>query len=86
MMCTAMPIAGERFRVHVAARAGAEEDDVAQAGAAAGDVDRQGGVVDDRDRRAGERRGQPIGRDVGVAEGERQRRQRRGPRLFGERA
>ena len=63
---------GERFRVHVAACAGAEEDDIAQAGAGAGDLDREGGVVDDRDPRAGERRGQVGGQDAGGAERERQ--------------
>ena len=40
---------GEFFRIHVAARAGAEEHDVLQPGAFLGDVGRQRGVVDDGD-------------------------------------
>ena len=76
----------ERLRIHVAARAGAEEDDVAQAVAARCDLGRQRGVVDDRDRCAGERRGQRIGHDVGVAEGELELRQHARPDRLGERA
>ncbi len=40
---------GELFRIHVAARAGAEEHDVLQAGALLRDLGRQRGVVDDGD-------------------------------------
>ena len=48
---------GELFRVHVAARAGAEKHDVLQPGALLRDVGRQRGVVDDRDLGAVEQRG-----------------------------
>ena len=44
MMWTAMPIAGERLRIHVAARAGAEEDDVG-AGRRSGARSRSGSAV-----------------------------------------
>ena len=40
---------GEFFRVHVAARAGAEKHHVLQPGAFARDLGRQRGVIDDRD-------------------------------------
>ena len=73
------PERGQFLGVHVAARASAEEDDVAQSAAAARHLDRQRGVVDDRDRRAGERARQIVGDDVGIAEGELERGQRRAP-------
>jgi hypothetical protein len=60
--------APERFRVHVAARAGAEEDHVAQPGTLARDLERQGGVVDDRDLGAAQRLRQFLGADVGASE------------------
>mgnify|MGYP003694014421 CR=1 FL=1 len=44
-----MPSLGELFRVHVAARAGAEKHDVLEPGALLRDLGRQRGVIDDRD-------------------------------------
>ena len=58
---------GQFLRVHVAARAGAQEHHVLEACALAGDVGRQRGVIDDRDLGAVEHFWQLIRLDVRVA-------------------
>ena len=57
----------ELFRVHVAARAGAEEHYVLQPLALLGDLGRQRGVIDDRNFGAVEQFRVLIGRDIRVA-------------------
>ena len=61
-----MPSLGEFFRIHVAARAGAEKHHVLQSGAFLRDVGRQRGVIDDRDLGAIEYLGILIRGDVGI--------------------
>ena len=58
---------GELFRIHVAARAGAEKHHVLQPGAFLRDLGRQRGVIDDGDLGAVEHFGILLRRDVGVA-------------------
>ena len=59
---------GELFRIHVAARAGAEEDDVLQAFAHFSAIaDWHRGVVDDHDLGIAEQAGQIVGLDRGIA-------------------
>jgi hypothetical protein len=48
---------GELFRIHIAARAGAEKHHMLQIGASARDLRRQRGMIDDRDPDAIERPG-----------------------------
>ena len=58
---------GQFFRIHVAAGAGAQEDDVLQPRTVARDGGRQRGVIDDRDPGAVEHVRQLFRRDVGIA-------------------
>ena len=58
---------GELFRIHVAARAGAQKHDVLQAGAFARNFGRQCGVIDDGNLGPVEHAGQLIRRHIGVA-------------------
>ena len=60
------PELAKLFRIHVAARAGAEEHDVLQPLAFFGDIGRQRGVVDDRDLGAVEYLRILFGSDVGI--------------------
>ena len=58
---------GEFVRIHVAARAGAEEHHVLEAGAFARDLGRQRGMINNRDLRAVKHFRELVRRDVGIA-------------------